>query len=171
MEYVYHLVPEAMKGRELYPLAMLEEKYPDLAKAYTKDYKGREYILNRKIDLLDATWKDVLFLSCVNPILIFSALELFGLLEHAPKIIRFPVKVLKNLNACYFSERGVKNIFEKFNVDKYQEETRLPIETLKYFIKCTSSGEDPLIFSGVKHILLADTLNLNDGEVFSYKPR
>lgn len=170
MEYFYHLKPKKMYGNILFPLSKIEEKYPKLFKEQMKMYEGREDLLNKEIKLLKCKWQDVLFLSCVNPKLIFAALELLGLLdEDIPEILKFPISVLKNENICSYQEIDNKEIFKKIDIKKYEEEKMVPADTLGYFVECTKKKEDPLIFSGVKHLLYDGELKLSDGVVEEYE--
>lgn len=42
MVYVYCFVPEKLKGKILYPLTTLKNKYPKIYKQEVKRYKGRK---------------------------------------------------------------------------------------------------------------------------------
>ncbi len=158
-----------MKGSNLLPLSRLEEQDPKLAKEYFKSYKGREKILNKKVDILDCTWKDCIFFSCLNPEIIFAALELLGLDRELPTILRFPISILKDMNWCLFQEVKGKDTFTKCNIKKYKENDLLPVSTAQYFVDCAKKEEDPLIFSNVEHLLLKGELSIKEAEVIEYK--
>ena len=62
MEYVYHMVPEELKGEYLIPLNELKRAYPNLYDEYIQKYKDhtqREQLLTRKIPKLECLWNDV----------------------------------------------------------------------------------------------------------------
>ena len=62
MEYVYHMVPEELKGEYLIPLNELKRVYPNLYREYIQKYKDhtqRENLLTRKIPKLECLWNDV----------------------------------------------------------------------------------------------------------------
>lgn len=87
------------------PLSQLKDKYPKLYNKSLKTYKGRENLINKSIKLLDCQWKDVLFLSCVDPSLIFISLELLGLFDKNDyEILKFPISCLKNKEFCLYDE-------------------------------------------------------------------
>lgn len=170
MEYFYHLLPASLKGNILYPLSTLKDIHPILAKSYIKSYKDRTSLLNKQIKILDCVWQDVLFCSAVNPILIFSALDLLGLLdENPPTILQFPITALRNTDFCFYQEISGKHIFDKETVAAYQEEFTLPVETVKYFASCIKSKESPLIFASVPHILIKGSLDIKLSKELHYK--
>lgn len=157
-----------MNSNILFPLSELEYEIPSLYKKEIKKYKGREKILNKKIQLLKCNWKDVLFFSAINPVLIFTALDLIGLLDkNVPKILRFPISDLKDNNYCSYQEEE-KVEFKKINKSSYKEDDKIPLQTIKYFVDCLKTNEDPLIFSGIKHILYKGSLDITKGKVISY---
>src|ERR1700744_4292715 len=105
MEYFYHLKPETMYGKLLLPLSDLKDEYPKLYKEKIKSYKGRDEILNKEVPLLNCEWKDVLFLSCLNPEIIFASLEMLGLLDDkVPDILKFPISCLDGKKFCSYQE-------------------------------------------------------------------
>jgi hypothetical protein len=167
MEYIYHLMPKKMYGKILLPLSIMEEKYPKLYKEQIKIYDDRPSLLKKKIPLLDCTWQDILFFSTLNTKLIFTALELLGLLDKdVPDILQFPISILEEDNFCYYQEG--KEPFTKITKTKYKEEQKLPLETIKYFINCVKKDEKPLIFSGIKHLLYKGQVDVSKGKIIKY---
>ena len=69
MQYVYHMVPEELKGEYLIPLNELKSVYPNLYGEYIQKYKDhphREKLLTRKIPKLECLWNDVVhFYHCI----------------------------------------------------------------------------------------------------------
>lgn len=170
MDYIYHLKPSYMEGKILLPLSLQEELYPKLYKKQLKMYADRPFTLNKKVPPLDCKWKDVLFFSCLNPKIIFAALELLGLLdEDVPDILQFPISTLKDGDFCFYQEElNKKEIFSKTSHSKYEEEKILPFETAKYFVDCVKKKENPLIFSGVKHLLYKGELDIGKAKSIKY---
>ena len=169
MEYVYHLKPSKMYGKILLPLSEIEDEYPKLYKEQIKIYKGREELLDKEIQTLKCSWKNVLFLSTINPEIIFAALEMLGLLdENIPIILKFPITALKE-KFCLYQEINDEETFKKIKTSSYKEERNVPIKTLEYFIECVKTKEDPLIFSGVKHILYEGSLDISKAKIIKYK--
>ena len=171
MDHVYHLKPENMHGNVLFPLSELSKQYPDLGKEYIKNYKGREEVILTKIELLSCSWQDVLFLSALNPILIFQALDVLNLLdEDIPDILQFPISSLKKKEFCLFKEIDGKDHFAPCDISSYEEPKNLSKGTWSYFLDCVSSGEKPLIFADVSHILVKGTLDIRDAKTIKYHP-
>jgi hypothetical protein len=171
MEFFYHIKPTKMYGDKLLSLSQIEERFPKLAKEQKKIYKGRENLLNKKIEKLDCTWKDVIFLSCIDPKIIFSCLEILQLFDDNDiTILKFPISSLKDKEFCLYQEVKNKEEFTNCSIAKYKEEKNLPLETIQYFIKCVKNDEAPLIFSNIKHILLNGELDISEAEQIKYQP-
>lgn len=164
MEFFYHIKPEKLKGNLLKPLNELnssEEK---------EKYKDRKELLKKEIKILDASWDDVVFFSTLDSKIIFLALELLGLYDNNKiKYYKFPISCLKNKEACLYNE-GLKQEFKKLDISSYKETKFIPEKTIKYFVECVKTKEDPLIFYGVEHILLKDELDINKAKELVYIP-
>lgn len=167
MEYVYHLKPVDMHGKILMPLSVMEEKYPKLYKEKIKLYKNREKLLDKKINILDCKWKDVLFFSTINPAIIFTALEMVGLLdEDIPDILKFPISLFDD-NVCLYKETDNSEKFTR--IKKYKEDKFLPTETIEYFLDCAKSKKDPLIFSNITHLCYKGDVDIRKASVIKYE--
>jgi hypothetical protein len=168
-QYFYHLMPSPMYGRKLLPLSDIAIKYPSLAEKQKENYEGRSELLSKRVKPLDCTWKDVLFCSCLNPAVIFAALEMLGLLDNSPpKIMKFPIDRLES-DCCLYREVGNRDAFKAIDSHSYREQKMLPIETIEYFIECAKTGASPLIFSGVQHLLIKGSLDVGEAEIFEYQ--
>lgn len=159
-----------MIGTKLVPLSKLKDYSKSEYNKNNEKYIGRSNLKQKEILLLDCNWDDVVFFSMLDPRIIFAALELLGLLDKKKNIIlKFPIKVLKNKTFCSYQECKDKEIFKKINIHSYKELHEIPIDTIQYFIDCVKSGEDPLIFSNIPHLLLKDELSISLGEEIEYK--
>jgi len=67
MNFLYHLVPENMIGKILYPLNRLKSISPKSYKEQVKKYNKREHVLEKTILSLNCKWKDVIHLTAVIP--------------------------------------------------------------------------------------------------------
>lgn len=47
--FVYHRVPENLRGTVLYPLNMLKDVFPDIYTETVRKYEGREHVLETRI--------------------------------------------------------------------------------------------------------------------------
>ncbi len=169
-QYFYCIKPEKMVGAKLVPLSKLKDiSSSDYLKNKSK-YKNRKEIGKQEVKVLNCTWEDVIFFSTLNPFVIFTSLELLGLFDKQEiSILKFPIDSLKDKEFCLYLE-DKKEVFKKININSYKEEKFLPYETAKYFVECIKSEEDPLIFSGVPHLLLKDSLDVKLAEEISYIP-
>ncbi len=70
---LFHTAVADPRGDQLLPLAMLRERYPDLHARHIAKYVGREHRLRERVIPLGCEWADVVFLSPLNPIVLFDA--------------------------------------------------------------------------------------------------
>lgn len=76
---LFHAMITDPRGDQLLPLAMLRERYPDLHARHVAKYAGREHRLRERVIPLECTWADVVFLSPLNPTVLFDAVRSAGL--------------------------------------------------------------------------------------------
>ncbi|WP_143120990.1 hypothetical protein [Streptosporangium canum] len=76
---LFHAMITDPHGDQLLPLAMLRERYPDLHARHVAKYAGREHRLRERVIPLECTWADVVFLSPLNPTVLFDAVRSAGL--------------------------------------------------------------------------------------------
>ena len=74
MNYLYHRVPENMRGTTLFPGNTVSQKYPDLSPGVEAKYKDRMELILSTIPGLNCLWNDVIFLSATHPKKIHEAL-------------------------------------------------------------------------------------------------
>jgi len=171
MEFVYHLKPAKLKGKSLLPLSKLEEKYPELHKQEVAKYSDRSEGPEKPIKCLNVKWKDVVNLSTINPILLLSVAELIGNETHPAVIFRIPISKLKNKPFCLFTDFDGKEKYEPMTVKEYRECHEIPAATIQHYLESKEEGEQPLVFEGVPHILVADEIDISDVEVIRYNPK
>ncbi|WP_326645110.1 hypothetical protein OIE67_27170 [Nonomuraea fuscirosea] len=75
---LFHAMIADPRGDHLLPLAMLRERYPDLHARHIAKYVGREHLLDERVGPLACTWAEVVFLSPVNPTVLFDAIRSGG---------------------------------------------------------------------------------------------
>jgi hypothetical protein len=63
-----------------------------------------------------------------------------------------------------------KSSYEKLKTSDYEELKEVPIATIKHFMKSKEKNEQPLIFEGIPHILVADEVDTENAEIIEYKP-
>jgi len=65
--FLYHMVPEDMRGTVLHPLNSLKDQHPDLYVAKSAKYENRQHVMEQFLPTLEAAWNDVLHFTAVNP--------------------------------------------------------------------------------------------------------
>jgi hypothetical protein len=72
---LYLLPRTTVRGSEIIPLSRMRTRYPDLYELNVRKYAARPEIMGERIEPLDCTWSDVVFLSPVHPESLFAALR------------------------------------------------------------------------------------------------
>src|SRR5437773_679371 len=67
MDWLYHRVPDDMKGTTLYPLHRLAKIHADSYKREVQKYSMRKRLLDEKITPLNCRWNDAIHMTAVNP--------------------------------------------------------------------------------------------------------
>ncbi|WP_052850453.1 hypothetical protein [Streptomyces avicenniae] len=75
---LFHADVTRPRGDLLLPLAMLRDRHPDLYALHAAKYAGREQRLREPVTPLGCTWSDVVFLSPVDPAVLFDAVRVSG---------------------------------------------------------------------------------------------
>ncbi len=173
-QYAYHIKSPDFKGKCIYPLSVLEEKFPAIYKNEIKKYKGRESHPDIKIDILDAKWRDCISLSTLNPIKIFQLERLLGIRGHEDvssiDVFQFKIKDLKDFNMCLYDDNKSpkkSEAYKKIDIKSYKETEFVPIETIKYFIKSKEENEYPLLFGNIIHLLVKGIMPIDKAKIIS----
>lgn len=170
MNYLYHRVPQDLEGTILYPLNTLKEKYPKLYEKKTEKYVGREFIMQKRIPLLNCLWNDVLHLTAVHPQEIRQALIEAGKKDILPmsffQINPHSLKKEKTIIYLYLhdyvSKKGeiqAEN-FTSYDPENIAQYTLLPQETKDYYKEAVSKGDKVFLFHKVPHIFYKGTLDI-----------
>ncbi len=172
MNYLYHLVPENMKGNFLYPLNELKEKYPEIYREAVKKYAKRKKILEGKIPILNCFWSDVIHLTPVHPKKIKSALIDAGsdfLREREWKWFRInPYSIERTKTVIFLNTQNVGRKVEDYfyysqsNLGRY---SNLPKATISYYRQEYVARRVPLHSHFVPHILYKGRINIKNCEV------
>jgi hypothetical protein len=72
---LFHTAVTDPRGEALLPLTMLRRRHPDLHARHLAKYAGREHRLHERVLPLDCTWSDVVFLSPLDPTVLFDAVR------------------------------------------------------------------------------------------------
>lgn len=172
MPYLYHGIPEDMKGSELITLNKMLEVDPELRAKYLEKYKGREEILERKIPLLDCLWNDVVQLLPLHPRQLFELQKELSLITEIPDYRYYEIDV-NNLDpsqtVVYFKTApGEENVTVKWLKDVRLEELQeIPGATKKYYESMIGTGEPVFNYQFVPHVVHRGTIDVSSAQVAS----
>jgi hypothetical protein len=173
--YLYHRVPEDLKGHILYPLNQLKSVYPSLYITRAASYQNRGAVMQARLPILDCLWNDVLHFSPVHPGKIQQLLTEVG---YARKPRRYyeidPLKKgFDTTNAVIFLHQRVK--LEKFQLEEADFRVfhlaelsslgEIPEATVTYYREMFEQGKRPLTYLYVPHILYQGRLDISDVKV------
>lgn len=176
MNFVYHRVPEDMQGNILYPLNVLKSKYPHQYQEQVKKYKNRLEVMEQAIPKLDCLWNDVLHFTALHPSKLREALISVGFNPPARKFYKINTKVFKKEHTIVYlyrpdiekgMEKDITN-FAEFHEDDIEKYNILPKETIDYYQGKYESGEQPLLFVSVPHILYKGSIDISGCEIVEY---
>lgn len=174
MAYIYHLVPESLKGKVLYPLNILKKKYPLIYKKQASKYAGeREKVMKRKIPYLDCLLNDVLHFTPVHPTKITKALKKAGYPTKKLKWFKINANKLDPNKAIIYlftykkkeSEFMAKDNFRKFNIKNLYKYNEIPKRTIEYYKRELNSGRKPLRFLFIPHVFYKDKLDISNTDI------
>ena len=175
-ERVYHVVPTAMAGDLLYPLNRLRALHADLAEAATRKYEGREALMRVRLPLLDCLWNDVIHLTPLHPSKTRRALEAAGFPVREIEFFSIPPTVLNGGAAVWFENSRVKGPdyrldkeeFSIFDQRRYRELAAIPEVQHKYLEQAKRSGERPLFWARVPHVLYRGEIDVRGLKVVAW---
>ncbi len=168
--YLYHAIPENLKGGILYPLNQLKSIYPENYNLIIEKYKNRLEQMELKIPMLSCLWNDVIHLSPVHPEKINQALkEIRGFGHIKRKWYKIDAKLLDPQSTIVYLypnedlEMGISNFtaYDPNTVNKY---SAVPEETKTYYKRCTAAKRETLAFHRIPHVLYKGVLNINQFE-------
>jgi hypothetical protein len=175
--FVYHRVPEGLRGSVLYPLNQLKGIYPDLYLELRKRYATREDIASLRIPpLANCLWNDVLHLSPVHPMRLNAALGAAGhelpsdwrrffeidanLLDPAAAVI---YKLLTPFWSGQFNVVAASALIGEeclpFDPELLPEFGNVPLAAREYYAS-VPAGSSVALFLGVPHVLYRGRIDL-----------
>ena len=174
MNYLYHMVPDNMKGNVLFPLNELRKKYPEVYKEKIKKYIGRKSVLRIRIPYLNCLWNDVLHFTAIHSLKFREAIRKTKMKTRekirwfkidscsldSPKTIVYLYK-----NWKYYGNNFTEDNFVKYDPDKLSKYNKLPRKTITYYKKEIKNNRTPLLFHHVPHILHKGTISVKNVEI------
>jgi len=174
---LYHLLPDDLRGDMLHPLNRLRDLHPDLYARYTKKYRHRKELMERRVPGLNCLWNDVLHLSPVSPALIRDAKLEFGLgwpeggravavidpQRHGltpdnTSVWLSPAHEKGDVTASVAEWATYSHAFVMAN-------THMPEQTLAHYRSSKANGHPTFLFVGIPHVLHRGSIDLRDVEI------
>lgn len=170
--YVYHFVPEEMKGAILYPLNKLKVLYPDTYEKQNKKYQSREQVKETEIPDL-GKWNDVIHLSPIDPSEVRQALREAGSsVGSSWKVFCIDAKVLDWSRMIIHIETGSVGGKEVINLpfteENYAQHCHLSDRTKRYYRRCVEEGRQILIYGFAPHVLYGGTIDVSRTEIRTF---
>ena len=174
MTYLYHGIPEDMKGNALIPLNQMMTVDAELRNKYLEKYKGREEILERKIPLLDCLWNDVVQLLPLHPKKLFALQKQLSIVDEIPDYRYFQIdssKLDPSKTVVYFKTApGEENVTVKWLSDvNFDELQDIPPATANYYKKMVGTGEPVFNYQFVPHVVYRGTIDVSDADIISLR--
>lgn len=176
--YVYHFRPAGMSGEILMPLNVLKTELPTIYEEQVKKYKGREFLLQEKIPILDCLWNDVLHISPINPQLIIDTWRAAGIYDYAKipqsiNVFKIPVELLseettlcfQTFNYDYEKNDPSLDKYWNFKVSEYTEQTKVDDKQLEIWIRDRENGRRFFWYSHTMHILARQKIDTKSCEL------
>ena len=179
MKFVYHGVPERMVGTVLYPLNQLAAIDSRSYEFQRSKYEGREALLQSRIPGFELLWNDTLHCAPLHPYLLFEARRALDLLSSPWMTGRFfeiPVERIL-VNPVIWASQDVPSTgvarsksaaptaldgeFEPFDAARYQALREITAAHLSYLRRMEDSGERPLMFAYIPHVLVAGPIDIS----------
>ncbi len=169
MNYLYHMVPEHMRGDTLFPLHALRERYP---KAYTEEvskYTGREHVLDITVPILECRWNDVLHFTAVHPSKVIRALKRAGCTPPTGRWFKLDPRQLDPSKTAVFLYKDLPlerlytmENFAPFDRRMLRAASAIPQITHDYYKEEITHGRRPFLFRYVPHILYHGNVSTKD---------
>lgn len=170
-QYVYHLIEKGFKGTILFSLNDLKEELPAIYQKQLTKYKGREFLLKRRIVKINCNWNDVVHLSPYHPHVIYKALLQQGITPEEMQWVKIPVDYLDDrLTVIYRDYTQNENwMIEVNDIDALDKiSSHLPKETIDYYKAMHKAKKDPMLFMHAHHVLYHSPIDIDGLEIISW---
>lgn len=166
-KFIYHIRPKNFKGNTIWPLNAMKTSDPDLYEVQSSKYKGREFLMDFEVPVLNCLWNDVVHCTPINPNVVYGVLKELGFVYQDIEYFKIPINVLDGCPVAFYNYpaedmEDETECFSIFSSDKYKEISEVPNRTLTYYKQCKENNSFPLLFHHVDHILIKAPINLID---------
>lgn len=184
MPFIYHLVPEDMRGEELVPLAELRSLWPDLHQREIKkydDHPQRKMLPQRILKKLNCPQAEVLHFSPIHPRLMFEGLKsVFPDWDHPSKFFEIPIERLRGLPSVMFDmnctgryifgEDEPEEMFDWVTPESYQILTEIPREALEFYRSWREQGRRGApAMARIPHVMVRGRVNVQDCRTLDWR--
>lgn len=163
--FLYHKVPDGMKGEVLFPLNSMKDSYPELFEQAVSKYMGRMKVMQKVIPGLNCLWNDVIHLTAVPPAKLKEALVGAGM--PSSKILEFyqidPDLLSPEDTIVYLyldDNVETQGNFTPFVASEIAQYSKIPQATLDHY-KATTR-ENRFVHYRVPHILFKGTIDVSN---------
>lgn len=177
MNWLYHRVPQPMRGTTLYPLNSLKDIYPEIYGQQVAKYVGREHVQQHKIPPLDnCLWNDVIFMTSLDPRELYKERKRAGFPDAPPqyyyKIDPNTLDQEKLAVYLFTPATRVADDFVPYHYNNLPSYASVPKATADYFHELRKQNAEriPLFYRYVPHILYKGTINISDCEIILANP-
>jgi hypothetical protein len=171
MNFVYHRVPDNIRGNILHPLNILKNLHPEAYEQAVNKYNGREQVMEQRITILDCAWGDVLHFTAVHPNEIAGALNALGQETHF-KSYEIDASILDPKNTVFYlygprgkGEQVDERDIVPFNPSEVEKFAHLPQATKAYYQEVISKGGRPLLYHRVPHVLHKGSIDISSARI------
>lgn len=170
-QYVYHLIDKGFKGKLLFSLNDLKDEFPAIYKKQMSKYKGREFLLKRRIVKINCKWNEVVHLSPYHPHTIYKALKQQGIDLEETRWVKIPVDYLDEKLAVIYRDfnQGANWVIEVNEIDALDKVSdQLPKETIDYYKTMSKAKQSPMLFMFAHHVLYHSLIDIEGLEIISW---
>ncbi len=174
--FLYHLVPEYMKGDVLHPLNSLQDIHPEIYAKEVSKYEGRKEVMELFIPTLEAAWNEVIHLTAINPAELKQALVEAGMTPREMKFYQVDPDLLDPAKTTIYIYQDSNNMdpenFTKFDPQDLEVHSTVQPRTKGHYKEVVAStkefykqalrmGKMPFMFVGIPHILHKGSIDIS----------
>lgn len=177
--FVYHMVPNDLRGNVIYPLNQLVAIHADLYEQQKAKYINREASMDFRIPGIDVLWNSTVHCAPLHPYFIRRAREKVGIVPLSPlPLMAFKIpldRILVHPVVWYWCRtfwiNGAPNEnvpltppldeFEPFDAARYKELADVTAGYVPYLGRMKERGERPLTFPQIPHVLVAGPIDIS----------
>ncbi len=152
-----------MQGDVLYPLNQLKDIHPEIYQQAAAKYEGRLQVMQQEIPPLHCLWNDVLHFSPIHPLDLQKALMEAGRTDFHGEYYQVDASLFDPEKTTIFIDRDMTPTgrdFVAFSSEEIEKHRQVPQMTIEYYKEVFTRGGKPLLFVGIPHILLKDSLSV-----------